>query len=302
MERMLITIIVISYNSEKTILETLESIEKQTYKNLEVIICDDLSEDKTLELCKKWRKFTKEKIRKIKILDSSTNQGVVKNINKGLKESNGKWIKLIAADDILLEDCIEKNLAFINKNKDVGICFSKIEKFNPTSDQVLGFFPKKNDFFELTSKEQYKKLQKECFVPAPSSFIKKEIFKKYGYFDERIPMIEDWPYWLKITLAGEKLYYFDEVTVKYRIGESLSNNVNKLINYNFINSKFLIYKYYLKDKVNFFLRYHYSFEYISQKFLAKIFNNKRNRFSLFLFKYIKIFDFYPIYLNLKKFF
>lgn len=298
---MLISILVVSYNSEKTILETLKSIEEQTYKNIEVIICDDSSRDRTVEICEAWKISVTEKIKNIEILNSSINQGIVKNINRGLKIARGEWIKLIAADDILIKDCIEKNLDFINKNKNVNIVFSKIEKFYLKSNQIVGFLPRKNDFFKLISEEQHKQLQKECFVPAPSSFIKKEVFQKYGYFDERIPMIEDWPYWLKITLAGEKLYYFDEVTVKYRIGDTLSNNMTRLINYNFLNSKFLIYKYYLKNEVGFFLKYHYLFEYTSQMYLAKFFNNKRNKFSLITFKYINIFDFYFIYLKLKEF-
>lgn len=299
MESILVSVVVIAYNSEKTILETLNSINKQTYKNIEIIICDDSSQDNTIKICTEWK--TKQKIKNVMILESINNEGIAKNINKGLKKVNGKWIKLIAADDILVNDCIEKNLNFINENKDVNICFSKIEKFYSTSNQIIGFLPRKNNFFKLTSEEQYKQLQKECFVPAPSSFIKKEIFQKYGYFDERIPMIEDWPYWLKITLAGEKLYYFDEVTVKYRIGDTLSNNMTRLINYNFLNSKFLIYKYYLRNEVGFFLKYHYLFEYTSQMYLAKFFNNKRNKFSLITFKYIKIFDFCFIYLRLKEF-
>lgn len=299
MENILVSVVVIAYNSEKTILETLDSIEKQTYKNFEVIICDDSSQDNTIKICTEWK--TKQRIKNVIILESTNNEGTVKNINKGLKKVNGKWIKLIAADDILVNDCIEKNLNFINKNKNINICFSKIEKFYPISDQIIGFLPKKNNFFKLTPKEQYKKLQEECLVPAPSSFIKKDIFQKYGYFDERIPMIEDWPYWLKITSLGEKLYYFDEVTAKYRIGDTLSNNMTRLINYNYLNSKFLIYNYYLKNEVNFFLKYHYLFEYVSQMYLAKIFNNKRNKFSLIIFKYIKIFDFYFIYLKLKEF-
>lgn len=301
MESILITIIVIAYNSEKTILETLNSIENQTYKNFEIIICDDSSQDKTLEICKKWKEAIKEKIKNIKILNSSVNQGTVKNINKGIKVAKGEWIKLIAADDILLNSCIEDNLNYIKQNSKIKICFSKTKTFNLNSKDQGQEYPNivNEKYMFLSVEEQYKKLRNGNFLPAPSSFINKDIFQKYGLFDERIPLIEDYPYWLKLTSKGEKLYYLPKVTVLYRIGEGISTSNTQIINNNFFVSYKKIYQYYLKENINFLLRWHYIVEIFSYNLVRKIFNNKKNKFSIFVLKLFKLLDLYVIIRKLK---
>lgn len=298
---MLISIIVVSYNSEKTILETLKSIENQTYKNFEIIICDDSSQDKTLEICKKWKEVVKEKIKNIKILNSSVNQGIVKNINKGLKVAKGEWMKLIAADDILLNNCIEDNLNFIKQNSNIKVCFSKVRNFtlNPENqgEEYPNIFTEKYMF--LKSEEQYEKLKEGNFLPAPSSFISKKIFNKYGLFDEKIPMIEDYPYWLKLTSSGEKLYYFPKITVLYRVGESISNSNAKIINNNFFNSYKKIYQFYLKDNISFLLKWHYIIKIFSYNLTIKIFRNKKNNFSILVLKLFKLLDLYVVMRKLR---
>lgn len=286
-----VSIIVISYNSEKTILETLNSILLQTYKNIEVIVSDDRSNDKTLEIIENWIK--KNSIQ-IKLIKSDKNNGVSKNINYGLKVSEGEWIKIIAADDILLPDCLEKNIKFIEKNPDVNICFSKSELFGDCLKETM-ISPKNIEDFYLSPKEQNNSLKSKCFVPAPTSFIKREIFNKYGFFDERVPMIEDWPYWLKITSLGEKLYFLDEVTVKYRVGETLSQHQNKIVSEKGFKSKKLIYKYYLKDNINFILKWHYLLNFFITSIVVKLFNNTPNKISKGILKYSKILDPYSLF-------
>lgn len=298
---MLISIIVVSYNSEKTILETLRSIEEQTYKNIEVIICDDFSKDKTVEICKKWKEKIEEKIKNIQILTSPRNEGIAKNINKGLKIVKGEWIKVIAADDILLDTCIEDNLNFVKQNSKIKICFSKTKTFNLILKNEGQEYPNivNEKYMFLSAEEQYRRLKGGNFLPAPSSFINKEVFQKYGLFDERISMIEDYPYWLKLTSKGEKLYYFPKITVFYRIGEGISTSNTQIINNNFFISYKKIYQYYLKENINIFLRWHYIVEIFSYDLVRKVFNNKRDKFSTFVLKLFKLLDPYTIIRKLK---
>ncbi|NME35812.1 MULTISPECIES: glycosyltransferase [Fusobacterium] len=293
-----VSIIVISYNSEKTILETLESIKKQNYKNFELIITDDCSTDKTYDIVKFWVKNNKSNFFKVKIIQTLKNGGPSINANNGLKIARGNWIKLIAADDILLPNCLEENIKFIKQNPNIRICFSKMELFGKTIN-LPQEKPENIQKFYLPVKEQYESLKEGCFIPAPTSFIKREIFEKYGFFDEKIPMVEDWPYWLKITSLGEKIYFLNKVTVKYRISESLSNTQENFINLKNLNSKKLIYKYYLKENINFLLKWHYTLEFFTYNILITIFNNKKNKKTIFIKKWINLLDPYFIIKKIK---
>ena len=281
-----VSIIVISYNSEKTITETLESIKNQTYLNYEVIISDDCSKDKTIDIVKEWCKGNNKN--NYEILESKINEGVTKNINKGLKKANGTWIKFIAADDILVPTCLEDNINCVNNNRKINNCFSKAKTFGKTQKII----PKKSKekLYDLSSKKQYEEMKWDNFVIAPTSFINKEIFKRDGFFDERIPMIEDRQYWLLLTSKGEKLFFLNKITIEYRVGESLSNHQNKIVHQQTYESRKLWYKYYIKNEASILLKWHYELEFFIKDFLIKRFKNKSNILTKMLLRYFRILD------------
>lgn len=215
-----VSVVVITYNFENYILETLNSIASQTYKNIELIISDDNSSDNTKVIIEQWLEENKEKFRKVIFLKNNINEGVTKNINRGVVCSTGEWIKIIAGDDILEEHAIENYVEFIQKNKLVNIVFGQAQSFNDifNKNNFGKILPGKNEekFFLKSINQQKKWLLKGNPIPAPTSFIKKELLNKYGYFDERFKMVEDYPFWFKIVNNGEKIYFLKKITVFYR--------------------------------------------------------------------------------------
>ena len=109
----LVSVVVLTYNSSKTVLETLNSIAAQTYKNIELIISDDCSKDDTLKKCKKWELKNKQRFTQIIIIRSNQNTGTAANGNRGANAANGEWLKFIAADDVLLPNCVHSNIDYI---------------------------------------------------------------------------------------------------------------------------------------------------------------------------------------------
>ena len=103
----LVSVLVITYNSAKFVLETLESIKAQTYQNIELIISDDCSTDNIVELCQKWVEENKERFVRTQIITSDLNTGVSANGNRGRDACQGEWIKGIAGDDLLMPNCVE---------------------------------------------------------------------------------------------------------------------------------------------------------------------------------------------------
>ena len=112
----LVSVIVITYNSAEFVLQTLESINNQKYKNLELIISDDSSTDNTIEICENWVSLNSKFFTNCEIVNFMINTGIPANCSRGVAAANGKWIKLIAGDDLLMPNCISDNINFIIKS------------------------------------------------------------------------------------------------------------------------------------------------------------------------------------------
>lgn len=222
-ENKLVSIVVITYNSAKTIIETLESLKSQTYRELELVITDDYSIDDTLAVTEEWIKENKRRFLDCKIVLSETNNGITVNCNKGIKAANGYYIKTVAGDDLLVETCIEDMVKFCEK-KDLELCFSKSSVFTTKrdylyEDKINNLKNKTNyDIFKLESaKEQNNYLLKSFAIDPMGIFYKKSFILKMGLFDEKYRMMDDYPFAFKVTKKGYKLNYIDKVEVLYRI-------------------------------------------------------------------------------------
>ena len=252
----LVSVGVISYNAAETIIETLDSIYNQSYPLIELIISDDCSSDCTIELCKKWLESHSHRFKEIKVLSSEENRGIPANFNRLLDNISGDWVKIIAADDILLPLCLEDCMAFISDNKSIYWMVGKAKRY-------VNFFKEdciiKEDTIYTESRlkvlngslqEQQKAILNYTFIEAPALFIKTELFHKIGKYNEEYKFIEDWPMNKKILEAGFKCYFLNKHIVGYRQSlSSVFNNNLKLFNLNFIKS---VYKF----KVNELFEHH----------------------------------------------
>lgn len=157
-EQPLVSIIVITYNSAKYVLETLESARAQTYQNIELIISDDGSQDNTVEMCKDWLSENNKCFVSTELLTVEKNTGVPANCNRGIKAAQGEWIKFIAGDDILLSTCVEDNVKYV-PGKDIKILLSSVKLFDTTGKEKINgeVWPLQNhrSFFDLNAEEQF---------------------------------------------------------------------------------------------------------------------------------------------------
>lgn len=225
----LVSVCVITYNSQSYIEETLESVKKQTYRNLELIISDDCSTDNTILLCEKWLRENGSSFKCAKLITSELNTGITSNCNRAYFAAHGEWIKGIAGDDVLCPDCIEKNINFVKHKSDVQI----VQSYNLYIDSHshlldIGKYKKDECFFNASAAKQHQILLRKYVANTVSTFIKQSLFIKLGGFDEQIKMMEDYPFWLLCTGSGIKIYFMDELTTYYRIHQaSISNGGEK---------------------------------------------------------------------------
>lgn len=232
-DNVLVSCTVVSYNSSKTILETLESIKAQTYNNIELIVSDDCSTDNTVELCRAWIAQNKDRFVRTELITVEHNTGVSANGNRAIKACRGEWQKGIAADDKLLPNCVEDFMIFVTKHPDAKWISSYIRRYNETFEEkncVASLCVTSRTFFDKNAQEQLLVLALHNVIFAPSLFFNLAFKKEIGY--DTSYLHEDLPFYVNALEKGHKCFFLDKETVCYRIHQSLSNSSEKLFNYN----------------------------------------------------------------------
>lgn len=197
-----VSVIVPAYNCEKTIEETINSIEEQTYKNIEVIIVDDGSKDNTFEKCKKLASIYNNII-----LFYKENGGVSSARNKGLELASGDYISFIDSDDLLKQDMIETLVYDIQNYKaDMSICgyiiknMSGYEKKCYDTNNILEF-----DKYELLNEFFY---EKKIAVSLWNKLFKRKVIENIK-FDETLKINEDKLFLFNVILNSNTCVYHD---------------------------------------------------------------------------------------------
>ena len=214
----LVSVVVFTYNSEKYVIETLESVKAQTYQNIELVISDDCSSDETCILCNKWIDKNGSFFNGIKLITYPRNTGIVFNLNRGLKAASGEWIKIIAGDDLLLEQSIHKYVQFVSSNVCNVVAAKRYYFYNNDPDQRRSkddhnIFNQKG----ISNKEQYQIALRGFGAPHNTWFFRKKFIEAIGYYDEKFPMMEDWSMKIRVLNSGEKIYFCDQYTLLYRV-------------------------------------------------------------------------------------
>ena len=210
---MKITIITITLNSEETIRDTLNSVLSQTYKNIEHIIVDGGSKDKTLDIIKKYP----NKNKKVYHLPKS---GIYEAINYGIKKSNLSFITILNSDDFFQSnDSVLKIVKNIKKNKNTSIFFSNV------------VYIKDNNFIgieRLFSSQNFKRWHLSLgLMPAhPGSFIDKRIYDKYGLYEKSFKIASDFDFFLRTIYINKVNFKNIGITsIRMRLGGISSRNI-----------------------------------------------------------------------------
>jgi glycosyltransferase involved in cell wall biosynthesis len=209
----LVSIIIPTYNGGKHIERAIDSVLKQTYKNIEIIVIDDGSTDETPEIIGELSK----KEPKIVVIINETNIGFVKSLNKGVGEARGKYIARLDDDDSWCDSKkLEKQVRFLEKNKDfvlVGGGIIKIDEDNREIGRYL--FPKKD-------KDIRKSILIDNLFAHSTVLVRKDVWEKVEGYNEQFGFFADMDLWLKIGRMG-KFYNFQEYFTYYLDKETAGN-------------------------------------------------------------------------------
>lgn len=213
MDKSTVDIIVISYNQESLIKETLDSIVNQSYDNInQIIVTDDGSVDKTPNIINEYAKDNPI----IKPILAKKNKGIAYNINRGLNKIEADYVSITGGDDLMHRYKIEKQVKFLNLNNDSVVCAHDMDVFNTNLGQSLGKFNEIFSFKKIQGKINVESIFDPSIFLCPSSFLyRSEMIPENG-FDTRLKYLNDFVFSVDILMKGN-LGFIDEVLGTYRI-------------------------------------------------------------------------------------
>lgn len=209
----LVSIIMAAYNAEKTIEQAINSVLSQTYTNFELLVVNDCSKDRTVELVKSIA-ATDQRVR---LISNVKNSGVSYTRKHGLEEANGSWIAILDSDDAWAPDKLEKQIE-LQKKMNADLLFTG-SAFMDSDGQPIDWY------LQAPTEVTYRQLLKQNVLSNSSALVRKELYAKYYAVGDG--MHEDFAIWLSILKEGRKAYGVDEPLLIYRIAKS-SKSGNKV--------------------------------------------------------------------------
>ena len=208
-----ISVIIPIHNSSKYLKECLDSVVKQTYKNLEILIINDNSTDNSINIIKRY------KDPRIKVINLKETSGAAIARNKGIEKATGEFITFIDSDDYWVLDKIEKQLKFIKENDYVFIYSNYLYLKN-----------NKRHIAKVPSKLTYEDALKNTAIFTSTVMLNMKYLTKEDIYMPNIKRGQDMATWWKILRKGITAYGINEVLSIYRVGnKSLSHNKFKAI-------------------------------------------------------------------------
>ncbi len=182
-----ISVVIPAYNAECTILETLQSVQKQTFSGFEIIVINDGSTDRTLEV------INTVQDPRIYVF-SYSNGGLPVARNRGISQAKGEFITFLDADDLWTPDKLELQLAALQQNSEAGLAYSWTLIMDEKGEN---FYPGKSVSFEGNV---YSELLISNFIASGSNaMLRREAIASVGEFDAELRSCEDWDYWLRVA-------------------------------------------------------------------------------------------------------
>ena len=188
-----VSIVMPSYNREPYLKAAIESCLDQTYKNFELIIVENASKDNSLEIIKTYI----NKDNRIKLIQNKVDKSLPTNLNLGFSVAKGKYFTWISDDNLFTSQALNKLKTILDENPNIGLVYSDYTLINEEGKIGKYIYQEDPEFLPI----------RDCV--GASFMYKKEIADNIGKYNENMPLVEDYEYWLRMGLHT-KLYHIKE--------------------------------------------------------------------------------------------
>ena len=215
-----ISIIIPSYNHEKYVADAIRSVLEQTYQDFEIIITDDGSSDRTVDVI---RGFTDPRIR---LFVFEQNQGACVATNNCIQHASGEYIAMLSSDDVFLPDKLAKQLRFLDEHKEYAGVFSYAKIIDERGHDFANTNHYYYSIFNQPDRTRHEWLNyffyKGNCLCHPSALIRKECYTEIGNYDPRFAQQPDFDFWIRLCLKYN-IHIIPEKLIEFRV---LQENAN----------------------------------------------------------------------------
>lgn len=205
----LISVVMSCYNEEETVQEAVKSILTQTFDRIEFIIIDDGSTDSTFNALQ----HLAQKDTRIRLAQNDQNLGLSASLNKGIKMSRSPFIARMDADDFSLPDRLALQYKFFQNNKDLDVV--------GTNAIMIKNGVEKISRVPLSNKDIHREKYRRTVLIHPTVMLRRELFDKYGYYDESLSWAEDKDLWLR-WMGSVCFANIEEPLLRYKVKDQIN--------------------------------------------------------------------------------
>ena len=206
--KQLISIIIASYNHEVFVKQAVESVLNQSHQDIQVIVVDDGSTDKTPNVVKQI------KDKRLKIIELKENRRFHPR-NIGLKSAKGQYIAFQNSDDVWDKSKLEKQLEYLEQHPKVGAVFTQVKLIDKNGNVLQNTWA--NNLFDTANKSRIEWLRrfltKGNSLCISSALVRKDVLDRVGTFNESLVQLSDFDMWVRIAAVSEIYILADELTM-----------------------------------------------------------------------------------------
>jgi glycosyltransferase involved in cell wall biosynthesis len=203
-----VSVIIPTYNGASYVASAIQSALNQTFEDLEILIVDDASTDRTLN---EIEPFLTDK--RVKLLCNTSNLGIPATKNKAVKMARGQFIAFLDQDDVWLPNKLEVQINHLKQDDNIGVIASAIY-FIDESGNLIG--KKILNIENAQPLTQVKRLLLGNFITNSSAVVRRSCFDKVGYFNENLRGSDDYDLWVRIAKYF-KIHYLNQILIKKRL-------------------------------------------------------------------------------------
>ena len=209
-----VSVVMPSYNLDRFIGKSIQSILDQTYQDFEIIITDDGSSDGTVSVIKQ---FTDPRIQ-LEVFPQ--NKGATIAINNCIQNACGLYVAVLNSDDIWEPSKLEKQVAFLDEHPGISAVFTKVEFIDEEGNLGAAEKAKRPDVFNMENRSRYAWLNHFFFrgncLCHPSVLIRKKCYDEIGLYNSRMSVLPDFDMWVRLCMKYD-IHIMDEKLVRFRI-------------------------------------------------------------------------------------
>jgi glycosyltransferase involved in cell wall biosynthesis len=214
-----VSVVLTSYNHGKYLFRAIDSVLRQDFKRIELIVVDDCSTDNSREIIKSIKDD------RIKFISNDQNLGMVRSVNKGIKAASGEYIAHFNSDDLFFDATkLSKQIAFLDANPEYGAVFTRAQLIDENDAPLKDY----NHSYYLKLEQQQNQSRHNwlgwffynsnclCY---PSAMVRKSLYKEIGLFNPSYTIMQDLDMWIRICKKYE-IHIIEEKLTAFRVGAS----------------------------------------------------------------------------------